>query len=89
MKTYNFNKGFNVFLDEISISQKDKQKLLEAKKILRAEIRKSFNENENSYITAEYNDILKKASIDKIKPRFMGQGSFVYGTINYPKNRVR
>lgn len=86
MKTYNFNKGFNVFLDEISISQKDKQKLLEAKKILRAEIRKSFNENENSYITAEYNDILKKASIDKIKPRFMGQGSFVYGTINYPYN---
>ena len=86
MRIYDLNRNFNHFLKTISISQENRKDLLSVRKILRSELRKAFNENRDMYITEAYDAILTKASTQSIKPKFMSQGSFVYGTINYSCN---
>lgn len=89
MKQYNLNKNFSDFRDNISLTAQEKQNLTNARKIIRATIRKTFNEMPTRYFTDEHRIFLadfSKNTDKKVKPRFMTQGSFVYNTINKPAN---
>lgn len=89
MKQYDFNNNFCDFRKELDLTETDNIKLLKARKVLRASIRKAFNENQSKYFTQETIRLLSEftTSTDKkIKPLFMSQGSFVYKTINLPSN---
>lgn len=93
MKKHDFNKNFSDFRSRITLTEKDKATLTDARKVIRATIRQTFNEMPDDYFTDENRIILAEFSqyIDKrIKPRFMTQGSFIYNTINKPaKPRIQ
>ena len=87
MTQYNFNKNFKNFRDEISLTKEDRQNLTDARKTIRGTIRQVFNEMPTKYFTDNIQTVLaefSKNTNDKIKPKFMTQGSYAYNTINQP-----
>jgi hypothetical protein len=87
MTTYNYNKNFNDFLTNISITSHEDSLLRESRNKIRARIRSGFNEEKNKYFSLdEYNaiNIFASSPTEFIKPKFMTQGSYVYKTLNRP-----
>ncbi len=87
---YDFNESFNKFRKNISLSDEDKNNFLKSRKLIRATIRKTFNEKTENYFYRDDLKVLNYAFSEfkrsGIKPKFMTQGSFVYNTINTPEN---
>jgi hypothetical protein len=87
---YDFNENFNKFRKNISLSDEDKNNFLKSRKLIRATIRKTFNEKTEKYFYRDDLKVLNYAfsEFEKsgIKPKFMTQGSFAYNTINTPEN---
>lgn len=87
---YDFNESFNKFRKNISLSDEDKNNFLKSRKLIRATIRKTFNEKTKNYFRHDDLKVLNHAFSEfersGIKPKFMTQGSFVYNTINTPEN---
>ena len=86
MQQYNFKKNFVDFRKNLSLTEQDRQTLISAKKIIHSSIKIVFNEMQERYFDNDSKMILSNflKNINKIEPKFMSQGSFVYKTINKP-----
>lgn len=86
MKNYSYNSNFKGFKKNISLTDRDKKQLLDARKEIRSHIRKTF-QDEDLQLPDEGTAFLSRfvgSASHLLTPRFMTQGSFAYGTINKP-----